>query len=37
VKKVRLVHGEPERAEGLWAAGFTDVAVPEAGDTMPMG
>lgn len=33
---VRLVHGEPERAEslaaGLRAAGFADVAVPDRGD-----
>lgn len=38
VKKVRLVHGEPERAEtmasGLKEAGFADVDVPEPGDTM---
>jgi metallo-beta-lactamase family protein len=36
VARVRLVHGEPERAEalavGLRAAGFADVAVPERGD-----
>ncbi len=35
-ERVRLVHGEPERAddlaEGLRAAGFADVAVPERGD-----
>jgi metallo-beta-lactamase family protein len=35
-ERLRLVHGEPERAEALAAAlrqvGFTDVAVPEAGD-----
>jgi metallo-beta-lactamase family protein len=35
-QKVRLVHGEPERAaalaEGLRAAGFTDVAVPQRGE-----
>jgi metallo-beta-lactamase family protein len=35
--KVRLVHGEPERAqalaEGLRAAGFDDVAIPERGET----
>jgi metallo-beta-lactamase family protein len=35
-RHVRLVHGEPERAaalaEGLRAAGFADVAVPERGD-----
>jgi metallo-beta-lactamase family protein len=36
-KRVRLVHGEPERAaalaEGLRAAGFADVAVPERGES----
>jgi metallo-beta-lactamase family protein len=36
-RQVRLVHGEPERAaalgEGLRAVGFTDVAVPERGDS----
>src|SRR5262249_22525335 len=36
--KVRLVHGEPDRAaalaDGLRAAGFADVAVPEHGDTV---
>jgi metallo-beta-lactamase family protein len=36
-RQVRLVHGEPERAaaltEGLRAAGFVDVAVPERGET----
>jgi metallo-beta-lactamase family protein len=35
--RVRLVHGEPERAaalvEGLRSAGFADVAVPERGET----
>jgi metallo-beta-lactamase family protein len=35
-QQVRLVHGEPERAaalaDGLRAAGFTDVAVPERGE-----
>jgi metallo-beta-lactamase family protein len=35
-RKVRLVHGEPDRAaalaEGLRAAGFADVAAPERGD-----
>lgn len=35
--RIRLVHGEPDRAaalaEGLRAAGFADVAVPERGDT----
>jgi metallo-beta-lactamase family protein len=39
-RRVRLVHGEPERAaalaEGLRAAGFTDVAVPEAGESAPL-
>jgi metallo-beta-lactamase family protein len=36
-RKVRLVHGEPERAEalaeGLRAAGFADVAMPDRGET----
>ena len=36
-RQVRLVHGEPERAaalaEGLRAAGFADVAVPDRGET----
>jgi len=36
--QVRLVHGEPERAaqlaEGLRAAGFADVAIPERGDSV---
>ncbi len=36
-RQIRLVHGEPERAaalaEGLWAVGFTDVAVPECGES----
>jgi metallo-beta-lactamase family protein len=36
-QKVRLVHGEPDRAaalaEGLKGIGFTDVAVPDRGDT----
>ena len=36
-KKVRLVHGEPDRAaalaEGLRGIGFTDVAIPDRGDT----
>jgi metallo-beta-lactamase family protein len=36
--RVRLVHGEPERAaalaEGLRAAGFADVAVPERGESL---
>jgi metallo-beta-lactamase family protein len=35
-RRVRLVHGEPERAaalaEGLRAAGFQDVAIPERGE-----
>lgn len=35
---VRLVHGEPDRAEalaaGLRGIGFTDVAIPAAGDTV---
>jgi metallo-beta-lactamase family protein len=35
-QRVRLVHGEPERAaalaEGLRAAGFQDVAIPERGE-----
>jgi metallo-beta-lactamase family protein len=35
-QRVRLVHGEPERAEalaeGLRAAGFADVAIPDRGD-----
>jgi metallo-beta-lactamase family protein len=38
---VRLVHGEPDRAEALAAAlrqaGFADVAVPERGDRVEMG
>jgi metallo-beta-lactamase family protein len=37
-KAVRLVHGEPPRAEalaeGLRAAGFADVAIPDRGDTV---
>src|SRR5262249_33646491 len=37
-KRVRLVHGEPERAaalaEGLRAAGFVDVAIPERGESV---
>jgi metallo-beta-lactamase family protein len=37
VRQVRLVHGEPERAaalaEGLKAAGFTDVGAPERGES----
>jgi metallo-beta-lactamase family protein len=39
-RQVRLVHGEPERAEalaeGLRGAGFTDVAVPDRGDTVTL-
>ena len=39
-RAVRLVHGEPERAaalaEGLRAAGFPDVAVPDRGDVQPV-
>jgi metallo-beta-lactamase family protein len=38
VRQVRLVHGEPERAaalaEGLRAAGFADVAIPERGESV---
>jgi metallo-beta-lactamase family protein len=37
-RRVRLVHGEPERAaalaEGLRAAGFADVAIPERGESV---
>jgi metallo-beta-lactamase family protein len=37
-QQVRLVHGEPERAaalaEGLRAAGFADVAIPERGESV---
>jgi metallo-beta-lactamase family protein len=36
--RVRLVHGEPDRAEklaeGLRGIGFTDVAIPDRGDTV---
>jgi metallo-beta-lactamase family protein len=36
-QKVRLVHGEPERAAalaaGLRAAGFADVAIPDRGES----
>ncbi len=39
-KRVRLVHGEPERAEALAAAlrslGFTDTAVPKPGDSVSL-
>jgi metallo-beta-lactamase family protein len=35
--RVRLVHGEPDRAaklqEGLKGLGFTDVAIPERGES----
>jgi metallo-beta-lactamase family protein len=38
VQRVRLVHGEPERAEalaeGLRAAGFQDVAIPDRGESV---
>jgi metallo-beta-lactamase family protein len=38
--RIRLVHGEPEQAEALAAAlmkvGFTDVAVPERGERVPI-
>ena len=37
-QRVRLVHGEPERAaalaEGLRLAGFADVAIPERGESV---
>jgi metallo-beta-lactamase family protein len=40
-KQVRLVHGEPARAEILATAlrgiGFADVAIPESGDTAVLG
>ena len=40
VKKVRLIHGEPEQAaalaETLRAVGFTDVSVPAPGDRVPL-
>jgi metallo-beta-lactamase family protein len=40
-RKVRLVHGEPERAEklaqSLRVAGFSDVAVPARGETVSLG
>jgi metallo-beta-lactamase family protein len=39
-QKVRLVHGDPGRAEalaaGLRAAGFGDVAIPERGESVPI-
>ena len=39
-QRVRLVHGEPERAaalaEGLRTAGFADVAIPERGEKVPV-
>jgi metallo-beta-lactamase family protein len=39
-RQVRLVHGEPDRAaalaEGLRAAGFADVAIPDRGETVSM-
>jgi metallo-beta-lactamase family protein len=38
--KVRLVHGEPDRAaalaEGLKGIGFTDVVVPDRGESYPI-
>jgi len=37
-RQVRLVHGEPERAaalaDGLSEVGFTDVAIPERGESV---
>jgi metallo-beta-lactamase family protein len=37
-KRVRLVHGEPERAEalavGLREAGFKDVGIPDRGESV---
>jgi metallo-beta-lactamase family protein len=40
-RRVRLVHGEPERAaalaEGLRAAGFDDVAIPDRGESVTVG
>jgi metallo-beta-lactamase family protein len=40
-QRVRLVHGEPERAaalaEGLRAAGFEDVAIPDRGESATVG
>jgi metallo-beta-lactamase family protein len=39
-QRVRLVHGEPDRAEalavGLRGAGFSDVAIPEPGEYTPV-
>jgi metallo-beta-lactamase family protein len=39
--QVRLVHGEPDRAaalaDGLRKVGFTDVAVPQRGESVPVG
>ena len=39
-RRIRLVHGEPARAEILAAdlriAGFTDVAIPASGDSVPV-
>jgi metallo-beta-lactamase family protein len=39
-RQVRLVHGEPERAaalaEGLRSAGFSDVAVPDRGESVTL-
>jgi len=39
-RRVRLVHGEPERAaalaDGLREAGFEDVAVPDRGESVPV-
>jgi metallo-beta-lactamase family protein len=39
-KRVRLVHGEPDRAgklaAGLTAAGFADVVVPDRGESVPV-
>jgi metallo-beta-lactamase family protein len=40
-KRIRLVHGEPERAtmlaDGLREIGFADVAIPERGDSVVVG
>jgi metallo-beta-lactamase family protein len=39
-QRVRLVHGEPSRAEalaaGLRAAGFADVDIPDRGESVPI-